>query len=217
MNPTRSWLARLAPARRRFLFGVLFVTSAGAGEAAYYRWSADRQSCAAAREFADSVRANRTRLMAIDTLLAHFDLEDTLTSVGGDSARARGALDPLELTIISLRLEGATAAQIDRWMRTTLHLAPRASEDANSARDGGVQLAKIHVREEDPAYVHNMREKMQITNDYWHDLGMLAPLAERWSGRCSAYRVTMEIAPAISVLAAVGLAGAIVVMRRRAA
>jgi hypothetical protein len=183
------------------LAAPLLLVSCGAGVVAFAGWSADRGTCATAREFADSLRSNRARLAAIDSVLARFDLEEGALPASADSAPVSAEPNRLERRIIALRMEGVTAAQIDRWMRTDLRLVPRSNVGRNPSGDINGQLAKIRARESDASYVLSLRSSLQVTHDYWHDLTTLSPLTARWTARCSTYSRRMAIALPLWALA----------------
>jgi hypothetical protein len=189
-------------ARRCLVSGVVAVA---AGAAAFSEWSADREACPTAREFSDSLASNGTRLSAVDSVLARFDLEDRATTIPGDSSIARGEPNRLERRIIALRMEGVTAPQIDRWMKADLHLAPRADDGRAPPRDISGQITMIRARESDPSYVRDLRRNFRLANDYWHDMTGLRPITARWLVRCSAYHRTLAIAIPLFALATAAL------------
>jgi len=190
MNATRRWIANRTVGQFLLVSAPLLMGSCGAAEAAFSRWRADRQACAEAKVFADSLASNRTRLAAVDDVLARFDLEQNALP---DTGAPAGAPNRLERRIIALRREGVTAAQLERWLRDDMRRPARAIGAAGSLADSA-QVAQIHAYERDTSYVGYLHKNFQITYDYWHDMAVLSPLAERWQARCSAYRSGMKTA-----------------------
>jgi hypothetical protein len=167
--------------------------------AAAVAWSADRQACPAAREFSDSLASNRIRLKAVDSVLAGFDLAQGAVPVRGDMAQTNDEPNRLERRIIALRMEGVTAPQLDRWLRDDVHLTLRPA-------DGGTkQLALIHSRETDSAYVEELHADHQVTYDLWHDMTVVPPLTSRWTARCSAYQREMMMVLSLWAVAVAAL------------
>lgn len=172
MPQPRHGIAGLSGTRILLYAAPLVIASCGAGAAAVMGWSAARRICATAAEYTDSLTSNRERLAAVDSVLLRYDL------------LARPAIDSaLEMKIFQLRMEGVTGSQMDRWLATAVQLPRRAG--ASAASDSGGMLARIHAHENDAAYLADLRKKLQLTNDYAHDLTVLTPLAVRWSIRCA--------------------------------
>jgi hypothetical protein len=127
----RTWIASLHRGQLLMLLSVLVLGSCGTGLATFFRWSADRRACATATEFSDSLASNSSRLAAVDEVLARFDLA---TRALPDSAFAgkNGAPNRLERRIIALRMEGATAPQIERWITHDVRLDRERPTDGPS-------------------------------------------------------------------------------------
>jgi hypothetical protein len=189
--------------RSAVVFIILFaLVACVAGAASLLTWRSNRQACPMARELADSLASNRTRLEAVDSVLARFDLEDRATVLDVDSTKGSSEPNRLERQIIVLRMQGVSAPQMDRWLRNDLHLSARADTSAATRAATRGQVVKIRAHETNPAYVNDMRTNYRVTSDPWHDMAALPRLSALWAARCAASAAGLRIALTALVAAA---------------
>lgn len=187
------------------LSAPLAIVAACAAYGTSYNRGLEREACGTAREFADSVTSQRTRLVSVDSVVALFDLEDPEVVVKADSEFTHGEPNRLERMVIGLRLEGVKAPQIYRWFTQDLLLTPIALNEHRRTVDPATQAEKLRSHEADSTYVSALVKNMGIALDPWHDFSTLEPLAARWAARCTTHRRGIWILPTVFALAALAL------------
>ena len=187
------------------LSAPLVVVAGAAAFASFSNLGLKREACGTAREFADSLRSERTRRASVDSVVALFDLEDPSVVLKADTEFTHGEPNRLERMVLALRLEGVTAPQIYRWLTADLLLTPIVQNEHARTVDPTAQAGRLRAFETDSAYMNALVKTMSIARNAWHDPTTLEPLTARWAARCATHQRGIWILPSIFALAVLAL------------
>lgn len=197
----RNWIGKQTRKRMLLLSVPLVLVAAAAAFASYANVLLLHAPCYTAREFADSLRSERTRRTSVDSVIALFDLEDPAVVLKADTEFTHGEPNRLERMVIGLGMEGVTAPQIYRWLTADLRLTPIAQDEHARRVDPAVQAGRLHKYATDSTYIVALVKTMSIARNPWRDPSTLEPLAARWAARCATHERGIWVLPAIFALA----------------